>query len=135
MKVEDLMTREVVSVSPETTLKEVAGKLVQYKISGIPVCDDDGRVLGVVSEADILYRERGTDRAGRSACTPVRGGTRHGGEEGSRPDSRRVDVDAGDHDSGVPDRVNGGAHDARAGREAPARRRYQRRSDRDHHPS
>lgn len=59
MKVEDLMTREVVSVSPETTLKEVAGKLVQHRISGIPVCDADGRVVGVVSEADILYRERG----------------------------------------------------------------------------
>jgi predicted transcriptional regulator len=33
MKVEDLMTRDVVSVSPETTLKEVAEKLVQYRIS------------------------------------------------------------------------------------------------------
>ena len=59
MKIEDLMTREVVTVSPDTTLKEVAAKLVQYRISGLPVCDDEGTVLGVVSEADILYRERG----------------------------------------------------------------------------
>jgi CBS domain-containing protein len=59
MKVDDLMTREVVSVSPETTLKEVAAKLVEHRISGLPVCDPDGTVVGVVSEADILYRERG----------------------------------------------------------------------------
>jgi len=59
MKVEDLMTRDVVSVSPDTTLKEVAEKLVQHRISGLPVCDGDGKVVGVVSEADILYRERG----------------------------------------------------------------------------
>jgi CBS domain-containing protein len=59
MRVDDLMTREVVSVSPEATLKEVAAKLVEYRISGLPVCDPDGTVLGVVSEADILYRERG----------------------------------------------------------------------------
>ena len=59
MRVDDLMTRDVVSVSPETTLKEVAAKLVEHRISGLPVCDPDGTVLGVVSEADILYRERG----------------------------------------------------------------------------
>jgi len=59
MKVEQLMTRTVVSVTPETTLKEVAEKLVELRISGLPVCDPDGIVLGVVSEADILYRERG----------------------------------------------------------------------------
>jgi len=59
MKIEDLMTREVVTVSPDTTLKDVAAKLVQYRISGLPVCDDEGTVLGIVSEADILYRERG----------------------------------------------------------------------------
>jgi CBS domain-containing protein len=59
MRVDDLMTREVVSVSPGTTLKEVAAKLVEHRISGLPVCDTDGTVLGVVSEADILYRERG----------------------------------------------------------------------------
>lgn len=57
MKVADLMTREVVSVSPDTTIKDVAGLLVEHRISGVPVCDDSGRVIGVVSEADLLYRE------------------------------------------------------------------------------
>jgi CBS domain-containing protein len=57
MKVADLMTREVVFVGPDATIKDVANLLVEHRISGLPVCDEAGRVIGVVSEADILYRE------------------------------------------------------------------------------
>ena len=53
------MTTDVATVSPGSTLKDVAAILVQRRISGVPVVDDDGRVLGVVSEADFLARERG----------------------------------------------------------------------------
>ena len=53
------MTANVVSVAPETTLKEVANLLLLNQISGVPVCDADGCVLGVVSEADILWKELG----------------------------------------------------------------------------
>ena len=59
MKIEDLMTRDVISVLPEATLKEVATILVERRISGVPVCNEGGRVLGVVSEADILHKEQG----------------------------------------------------------------------------
>lgn len=59
MKIKDLMTREVLSVAPEASLKDVARALVERGISGLPVCDDEGRVLGVVSEADILFKEQG----------------------------------------------------------------------------
>ena len=59
MKVSQLMQRHVVTVAPRTSLKEVAGTLVAHSISGVPVCDPDGRVLGVVSEGDILFKERG----------------------------------------------------------------------------
>jgi CBS domain-containing protein len=58
MKISELMHRDVVSVSPETTLKAVAALLVQHRISGVPVCLADGRVAGVVSEADILVKEQ-----------------------------------------------------------------------------
>lgn len=58
MNVEQLMTREVVSVEPSTPLKEVARLLTEHRISGVPVCTE-GRVLGIVSEADILWREQG----------------------------------------------------------------------------
>lgn len=59
MRIRDLMTADVVSVTPETSLKDVARLLVEHRISGLPVCDEGARVVGVVSEADILFKERG----------------------------------------------------------------------------
>ena len=59
MKVRELMTTDVVTVTPETTLKEAAGLLVRHRISGVPVVDAGGDVLGVLSEADILVKEGG----------------------------------------------------------------------------
>jgi CBS domain-containing protein len=56
MKAEDVMTREVITVTPESSLKAVAEILTSERISGFPVVDDK-RVLGVVSEADILEKE------------------------------------------------------------------------------
>jgi CBS-domain-containing membrane protein len=55
--VKDLMTTEVVAVRRETTFKEVAAVLRRYRVSALPVVDDAGRVLGVVSEADLLAKE------------------------------------------------------------------------------
>ena len=57
--VEQLMTRDVITVSPETPLAEVARILVEKSISGLPVVDADGRVVGIVSEGDFLAREAG----------------------------------------------------------------------------
>lgn len=59
MRVQDLMTKDVWSVTPETSLKDVARVLVEHGISGMPVCDAEGRVLGVVSEADIVAKQGG----------------------------------------------------------------------------
>lgn len=59
MKVKDLMTRDVATVTRDTPLKEVARLLGQKGISGVPVVDGNGHVLGVVSEADVLLKERG----------------------------------------------------------------------------
>ncbi|MGH3133068.1 MAG: CBS domain-containing protein [Gaiellaceae bacterium] len=61
MKVEDLMRRDVITVAPETSLKDVAELLVEHRISGVPVVDQDRAVVGVVSEADILIKERGPE--------------------------------------------------------------------------
>jgi CBS domain-containing protein len=58
VRVEELMTTEVVTAAPELTLREVARLLAEHRVSGLPVVAADGRVLGVVSEADILARER-----------------------------------------------------------------------------
>jgi CBS domain-containing protein len=61
VKVADVMNTDVVTVGPGAPLRDVARLLVERRISGVPVLDDDGTVLGVVSEADILVKERGRD--------------------------------------------------------------------------
>jgi CBS domain-containing protein len=61
MSVRDVMTRSVVSVHRRTPLKEVAQALIDNGISGVPVVDEDGAVLGLVSEADLLIKEQGAD--------------------------------------------------------------------------
>jgi CBS domain-containing protein len=58
MRVYKLMSTPVVSVERETTLRDVARLLSERAISGVPVVDDAGRVVGVVSEADIIATER-----------------------------------------------------------------------------
>jgi CBS domain-containing protein len=59
MNVRDVMTTDVVTVPPEQPLKEVAEILVEHGITGVPVVAEDGEVVGVVSEGDILFKERG----------------------------------------------------------------------------
>jgi CBS domain-containing protein len=59
MKVRDVMTTDVVTVEPGVSLREVAAILVDRRISGLPVVDEEGKVLGVVSEGDLLFKERG----------------------------------------------------------------------------
>lgn len=61
MKVEDVMSRDVVTVDVSTPLRDVAAVLASKKISGLPVVADDG-LVGIVSEADILAKERGETR-------------------------------------------------------------------------
>jgi CBS domain-containing protein len=58
MKVKDVMTTSVTTVAPETSLKDVAAILAERGVSGLPVVDASGAVIGVVSEADILMKER-----------------------------------------------------------------------------
>jgi len=60
MRVQDVMTKDVRTVEPDTPLKEVALALSQLGISGVPVVEA-GKVMGVVSEADILVKERGSN--------------------------------------------------------------------------
>ncbi len=57
--VEQVMTRNVITVTSDTPISEVARLLVEHGISGLPVVDAQGRVIGVVSEGDVLVREAG----------------------------------------------------------------------------
>jgi CBS domain-containing protein len=54
LKLKDIMTRDLVTVEPETSLKEVADLLASRGISGVPVITDSGDVVGVISASDIV---------------------------------------------------------------------------------
>lgn len=63
MRAHQIMTRSVTSVSPETDLATAAKLMLQRRISGLPVVDDNGALVGVVSEGDLLRRsEIGTQQ-------------------------------------------------------------------------
>ncbi|HTN11142.1 MAG TPA: CBS domain-containing protein [Acetobacteraceae bacterium] len=63
MNAGDVMTRDVVTVTPETPVAELVQVLLSHGISGVPVVDEERRVVGVVSEGDLLRRaEMGTEK-------------------------------------------------------------------------
>ena len=59
--VKDLMTTQVVTVRPATPFKDIVARLAEHRVSAMPVVDGAGRVLGVVSEADLLLKEEFPD--------------------------------------------------------------------------
>ena len=66
MRAKDVMTSTVVTVGPETTVPEIARLLIERQISAVPVVDDAGQVLGIVSEGDLMRRVETADERHRS---------------------------------------------------------------------
>src|ERR1700757_3355278 len=63
MRAHQIMTRSVVTVSPETTIVDAAKLMLQRHVSGLPVVDTNGKLVGIVSEGDFIRRsEIGTGR-------------------------------------------------------------------------
>lgn len=63
MNAADLMTSFVVTVRPDATIEYAAQLMLQYRISGLPVTDSDGALLGIITESDLLRRaETGTEK-------------------------------------------------------------------------
>ncbi|QGG49111.1 CBS domain-containing protein [Heliorestis convoluta] len=58
IKASQIMTREVYSVYGDSPINEVAKLLTEKKISGVPVISSKGEVIGIVSEGDLLYKDR-----------------------------------------------------------------------------
>jgi CBS domain-containing protein len=72
--VQDVMTTQVVAVKLGASFKEMAARLRQSRVSAFPVIDDDGKVIGVVSEADMLARQvLSADHAGMGTGMPDHG--------------------------------------------------------------
>jgi CBS domain-containing protein len=63
MQARDVMTAPVVTVRPDTRVEEIAQLLLERRISGVPVVDDRGALVGIVTEGDLMRRpEIGTER-------------------------------------------------------------------------
>jgi len=56
--IEDVMTRQVITVRQETTVQEAARLMFTNRVSGLPVVDASGRVVGIVSDGDLIVRQR-----------------------------------------------------------------------------
>ena len=56
-RVRDVMTQEVVTVNEHASFKDVAMLIAERRVSAVPVLDQEGRVLGIVSEADLVLKE------------------------------------------------------------------------------
>jgi CBS domain-containing protein len=81
MKAKEAMTSPAITVTPEMHCKDAAGLLVRHRISALPVVDADGRLVGLVSEADLLPLETTPDPRSQAMPLPPR----------SEPLPRRVD--------------------------------------------
>jgi CBS domain-containing protein len=57
MLAKNIMTRDIITVKPNMTVKQLAMVLIKNQISGAPVAAEDGKIVGVVSEADILAKK------------------------------------------------------------------------------
>ncbi len=69
--VKDVMTTKVIAVGPDASSTDLAAMLREHRVSGFPVVDGDGVVVGVVSESDLLARQAGP---GRTGSRPARRG-------------------------------------------------------------
>jgi len=58
MKAKEVMTKNVIAVKEEDTIDDVIKILLSNKISGVPVVNEENEVIGVVSEADLIFRDK-----------------------------------------------------------------------------
>ncbi len=62
MQARDIMTKAVISVRPDTTVRDVAILMTEKHVSGLPVIDADNKLVGIISQGDLLHRrELGTE--------------------------------------------------------------------------
>jgi CBS domain-containing protein len=57
-KVSEIMTREVITVTEETSLRELSRIILEKGINGVPVVDENGSVIGVVCESDLIEKDK-----------------------------------------------------------------------------
>jgi CBS-domain-containing membrane protein len=60
MRARDIMTHDVITIGPEASIQDVARLLSDYHISGAPVVDGEGHMIGLVTEADLIGKDGAT---------------------------------------------------------------------------
>ncbi|MBN2125812.1 MAG: CBS domain-containing protein [Deltaproteobacteria bacterium] len=58
VRVEDLMTKDVITVSPETRITEAAQLLLEKGINGVPVVDEQGKLVGILTQSDLVTQQK-----------------------------------------------------------------------------
>ena len=56
MRVKDVMTTKIVRLSPDNSVRQAARIMFDSHVSGLPVVDDEGRLIGLISEGDLIRR-------------------------------------------------------------------------------
>lgn len=59
--VAEIMTANPITVTPQTDLKTAIKLLVEHRVSGLPVVDEQGKIQGILSESDLMWQEKGID--------------------------------------------------------------------------
>lgn len=91
MKAIQVMTRQVVTVGPETPLRSALALMIEKHVSGLPVVDEHGRLVGIFTEGDLLHRaETGTGKELRSRWMDFLVGPRQSAAQYVIEHSRRV---------------------------------------------
>jgi CBS domain-containing protein len=58
LKAKDIMTKDVITVKPATTIEELSQTLIKHNISGVPVVNDAGDLIGIVTENDLISQNK-----------------------------------------------------------------------------
>jgi CBS domain-containing protein len=93
LTVADVMTRDVVTATPETTFKQLDQLMAEHRISAVPVVDTDGVPVGVVSEADLLLKAEGREGSGWSPGSHQRDSKAHAQTAGGLMSSPVLTID------------------------------------------
>ncbi len=112
MKAEDVMTRNVISVDPNATVLHAARLMLQHHISGLPVIDSTGKLVGILSRRRFSPPPRDPHRAPAFALARI--------SDGARPHRRRI------HPFARQQGVRGDEHRRGVGHRSDAARRHRR---------
>tara|TARA_R110002051_G_scaffold174171_2_gene244512 strand:+ start:623 stop:1447 length:825 start_codon:yes stop_codon:yes gene_type:complete len=66
MQAQDIMTKNIISANVDVTVEEIAALMMENHISAVPILDDDGAVIGLISEGDLMRRVEGSGTAHKS---------------------------------------------------------------------